>query len=72
MEIDTDELALFATDGRVFYDLDALIQGYAEHLSELRLAASTPEENERATGAAQLLDAIREDLAYLRNDLAEA
>jgi len=70
MEIGAEELALFADDGRVFYDLDALIQGYEEHLAELRLVASTPAETERASGVAHLIDAIREDLAYLRADYA--
>ncbi len=70
MEIARDDLALFSNDGRVFYDLDALLTGYEEHLAELRLAAASQEENERANGVAQLIDTIRGDLALLRAEVA--
>jgi hypothetical protein len=70
MDIPRDELAIFSRDGRVFYDLDALLSGYEEHLGELRLAATTAEQNERANGVAYLIATIRDDLNYLRAENA--
>jgi hypothetical protein len=70
MEIPRDQLAIFSGDGRVFYDLDALLGDYDEHLGELRLAATTTTENERANGVAYLIATIREDLTYLRAENA--
>jgi hypothetical protein len=71
--VDARQHVVFSDDGRVFYDLDALIADYEPRVIDREKAAVILEDNEigyLAAGQRQIIDAIRESREILALDAA--